>query len=172
MFATIYLPNFYLQAAMRHQPQLREKPVALIETQERKAVITQLNEAADTFGVCKGMTPSQGLARSLSLIIKIRASEQEKLIDEILLQHAFALSPYVEATAPGVCTIQFTDNRNLKGKLSRVIEQLIKHEMIAQAGIAPLADTSFLAAHLARPVLEINDPKKFLGPLPIETLAM
>jgi hypothetical protein len=36
MFTTIYLPNFYLQAAMRHQQQLREKPVALIETQTRK----------------------------------------------------------------------------------------------------------------------------------------
>jgi hypothetical protein len=35
MFATIYLPNFYLQAAMRHQRELRAKPVALIKEQER-----------------------------------------------------------------------------------------------------------------------------------------
>jgi len=172
MFATIYLPNFYLQAAMRHQPNLREKSVALIETQERKAVITQLNECAEEVGVYKGMTPSQGLARCLSLIIKIRATEQEKLMGEILLQHAFSLSPYVEATAPGVCTIQFTDKRNLTAKVSRVIKQLTKCEIIAQAGIAPLPDTSFLAAHLARPVLEIDDAKEFLAPLPIETLAM
>ena len=91
---------------------------------------------------------------------------------EILLQHVFSLSPYVEATAPGVCTIQFTDKRNLMTKVSRVIEQLTKCEIIAQAGIAPLPDTSFLAAHLARPVLEIDDAKEFLAPLPIETLAM
>ena len=31
MFATIYLPNFCLQAATRHQPELCEKPVALID---------------------------------------------------------------------------------------------------------------------------------------------
>jgi len=172
MFATIYLPNFYLQAAMRHQPNLREKSVALIETQERKAVITQLNECAEEVGVCKGMTPSQGLARCLSLIIKIRATEQEKLMGEILLQHAFSLSPYVEATAPGGCTIQFNDKRNLTAKVSRVIEHLTKCEIIAQAGIAPLPDTSFLAAHLARPVFEIDDAKEFLAPLPIETLAI
>ncbi len=53
MFATIYLPNFYLQAAMRHQPELCEKPVALIEEQEKKPLIIQLNEAAEKAGIRK-----------------------------------------------------------------------------------------------------------------------
>ena len=44
-------------------------------------------------------------------------------------------------------------------------------EIAAQGGIAPTPDTSFLAAHLANPVLEINNPKEFLAPLAIETLA-
>jgi len=35
-----------------------------------------------------------------------------------------------------------------------------------------LPDTSFLAAHLARPVLQMDDAKEFLAPLPIETLAI
>ncbi len=170
MFATIYLPNFYLQAAMRHQPALRAKPIALIETQERKAVIIELNAAAANFGVRKRMTPSHGLARCLSLLIKIRAREQEILMEEILLQHAFTLSPYVEATAPGVCTVQFTDKCNLAAKVSGVIERLTQCEIIAQAGIASSPDISFLGAHLARPILQIDDAKKFLAPLPIETL--
>src|SRR2546430_3833647 len=57
MFATIYLPNFYLQAATRHQPELRAKPVGLIEEQQRKPVIVQLNEPAEKAGIRKGMTP-------------------------------------------------------------------------------------------------------------------
>jgi len=69
MFATIYLPNFYLQAATRHQPELWEKPVGLIEEQERKPLIIQLNEAAEKAGIRKGMTPSQALARSLRVVI-------------------------------------------------------------------------------------------------------
>lgn len=172
MFATIYLPNFYLQAAMRHQPQLRAKPVGLIEEQDNKPVIIQLNAEAKSAGIGKGMTPSQALARSLQIAIKVRVHAQEKALDAILLQHAFTLSPYVEATAPGVCTIQFTDNRALGPKVARVVERLIKCEIVAQAGIAPLPDTSFLAAHLARPVLEIDKTKEFLAPLPIETLAI
>ena len=172
MFASIYLPNFYLQAAMRHQRELQAKPAALIEEQDKKPVLIQLNEAAEKAGIRKGMTPSQALARSLKVIIKARAHTQEKSIQQLLLYFAFTLSPFVEATAPGVCTIQFTDNRDLKAKVSRIIEQLAECEIAAQAGIAPTPDASFLAAHLARPVLEIDDAKEFLVPLPIETLAL
>jgi protein ImuB len=172
MFATIYLPNFYLQAALRHQPDLRAKPIALIEEQENKPLIIQLNEPAKAAGICKGMTPSQALARDLQVVIKVRARAQEKLIQEILLYYAFTLSPFVESTAPGISTIQFTDNCNLADKIARVIERLAKSEINAQAGIADLPDTSFLAAHLARPVLKIDEPKNFLATLPIETLAI
>jgi nucleotidyltransferase/DNA polymerase involved in DNA repair len=172
MFATIYLPNFYLQAALRHQPELRAQPVALLEEQEKKPVIIQLNEAAEQAGIRKGMSPSQALARYLQVTIKARGRMQEKSIQEMLLHYAFTLSPFVEATRPGICTIQFTDNRDLSAKVSRVIEQLAECEITAQAGIALTPDTSLLIAHLARPVLEINDPKGFLAPLPIETLAM
>jgi protein ImuB len=181
MFATIYLPNFYLQAATRHQPELRAKPVALIEEQERKPVIIQLNEVAEKAGIRKGMTPSQALARWLQVVIKVRAHIQEKSIQEMLIHYAFTLSPFVEATAPGICTVQFTDDFNLSEKarhgesvlrrISRVIQQLAECEITAQAAIAPTPDASFLAAHLARPVLQIENVKEFLAPLPIETLA-
>ena len=172
MFATIYLPNFYLQAATRHEPELWATPVALIEEQEKKPLIVQLNEAAQKAGIRKGMTPSQALARSLQVVIKVRAEMQEKSVQQILLQHAFTLSPFVEDTAPGVCTVQFTDCRNLSEKLCRVIEQLGESEIHAQAAVAPTPDGSFLAAHLARPMLQVEDAKEFLAPLPIQTLAI
>ena len=172
MFATIYLPNFYLQAVLRHQSELATQPVALLNAEDAKPVILQLNPAAERTGVCKGMTPSQGLARCLHLVMKVRSRIQEKLLDEILLQHAFMLAPYVEATAHGICTVEFTDNRNLTDKVSRVIERLTEADVNAQAGIASAPDTSLLAAHLAKPVLQIDDAKKFLAPLPIETLAL
>lgn len=181
---------------MRHQPRLCAKPVALIEEQEKKPVIVQLNDVAEKAGIDKGMTPSQALARSLQIVIKVRTRQQEKSIQKILLHYAFTLSPFVEATAPGICTVQFmkwhrhpADNQLARhgesvppyggrtGSQSyqnvlRVIEQLTECEIRAQAGIAVTPDTSFLAAHLARPVLHIEKVKEFLAPLPIETLAM
>src|SRR5204863_28205 len=83
---------------------------------------------------------------------------------EILLHYAFTLSPFVEATAPGICTVQFTDHRCLQAKVVRVIEQFTKCEISSQAGIAVTPDLSFLAAHLARPVLHIEKVKEFLAP--------
>src|SRR5438045_6548304 len=172
MFATLYLPNFYLQAAMRHQTKLRAQPVALIDPTQKKVTIIELNDAAEKAGVIKGMTPSQALARCLQVVIRTRERAQENLIDKIVLKHAFMLSPFVEATAPGVCMVQFTDNRQLIAKASRVLAKLEKCEVRAHNGIASLRDTSLLAAHLARPLLQIDEPRKFFAPLPIETLAI
>jgi impB/mucB/samB family len=172
MFATIYLPDFYLQAALRHQPELLAHPVALIDDQEKKAVIVQLNSAAEDAGVRIGMTPSQGLARTLALVIKVRSVAQETILQDILLHFAGTLAPYVEDTAPGIATVQFTDTKNLGSKVAGAVAQLAKSEIAAQAGIASTPDASFLAAHLGKPVLEIDDARQFLAALPIEVLAI
>lgn len=172
MFATIYLPDFYLQAALRYLPDLRDKPVALIDDQEKKVVISQLNAAAEQAGVHRGMTPSQGLARCLQLQVRTRRLSQEKIVQEILLHLAGTLAPYVEETGDGIATVQFTHHKNLTQNVMRVIEQLTEAEVIAQAGIAPTPDASFLAAHLATPVLKIGDSRGFLATLPIEVLAI
>ena len=171
MFATLFVPNFYLEAVLRHQPELAGAPVGLIDDREAKAAIIQLNHAAEVAGVRCGMTPSQGLARCLQLVVKTRLRIQEQLLGELLLQFGLSLAPYVEATAPGVCTVQFTDAKNLTRKVERVIGQLRESGIAAQAGIAATPDASLLAAHLANPVLQIEDAKQFLAPLPIETLA-
>jgi len=172
MFATIFLPNFYLQAITRHQPALAEQPLAVLDDTATKAAILQLNEAAQKAGVCAGMTPSQALARCLHLIIKARARQHEQEITDILLHHAFMLSPFVEATAPGVCTVQFMQSNRLTDKLHHVISLLEKCGVTSRAGIASNPDASFLGAHLANPVLQIDQVKEFFASLPIETLIL
>ena len=91
---------------------------------------------------------------------------------ELLLHFCYTLAPYIEATAPGVCTVQFTETKHLRREVERVIAQLQDSGITAQAGIAHTPDASFLAAHLADPVLQVDDAKQFLAPLPIETLAI
>ena len=172
MFATILLPNFYLQALTRHQPALRQKPLALLDATATKALILQLNDAAQNEGVRAGMTPSQALGRCLHLVIKARAREQEQQVSDILLHHAFLLSPFVEATGPGLCTVQFTRPTQLVKKVEHVIDLLARCDVIAKAGIAKNPDASLLAAHLAQPVLQVSETEKFLAPLSIETLAI
>jgi len=166
------LPDFYLQAALWQHPELNSKPVALIDDRETKAAIIQLNAKAAETGVQGGMTPSQGLARSLELIIKTRNHPNEKRIHEILLHFAGTLAPFVEITGPGISTVRFTDGRRVKEKVSIAIEQLADNEILAQAGLGPTAEVSFLAAHFANPILEVNHANDFLTHLPIETLTI
>ena len=170
MFGCLYLADFALQSALRHAPELEREPLAVLASDEARATIWQVTSAAAVAGVHAGMTPSQGLARCLRLTIKARALEQEKIAGEILLHHAATLSPEIESTAPGVCTVRFTTRRNCRENLERVVSQLAELHLTAQAGLAATPDLSFLAACLARPVLAIDDPGEFLAPLPIETL--
>ena len=95
---------------------------------------------------------------------------EEKIADEILLHHAATLAPEIEATAPGICTVRFTSRKKCRENVEGVVRQLAQLQLRAQAGLAATPDLSFLAACLARPVLQIDNPTKFLGPLPIETL--
>jgi hypothetical protein len=170
MFAALYLPNFELQAALRHEPELHQQPVALLDHEASKATIMQLTPKANEAGVSVGMTASQGLARCLDLLIKPRARAQENIVDEILLHHAATLAPEIEATAPGICTVRFTSRKNCRENVERVVRQLAQLQLQVQAGLAPTPDLSFLVACLARPVLQIDHAESFLGPLPIETL--
>lgn len=170
MFAALYLPDFELQAALRQQPELHRQPVALLDHEEAKAKIFQVTKSAAAAGVRASLTASQGLARCLSLIIKPRARAQEKIAGEILLHHAAMLAPEIEATAPGVCTVHFTSLKNYRENTERVVRQLALLHLTAQVGLATTPDLSFLAACLARPVLQIDDLPEFLGRLPIETL--
>lgn len=171
MFATLLVPNFFLQAALRHAPDLREKPVALLDDQEAKAIIIQLNERAEEAGIHVGMTPSQGLARCMELVVKTRDRLQERLLADTVLQCAFTLSPDVEGTATGVWTIQFTDTRLIRENVTRVVTTLGVMGITARGGIAHTPDASLLAAHMAKPVLQLGDTKTFLASLPLEVLA-
>ena len=65
MFGTIFVPDFALQAVLRHQPELqRQVPVAVLqEAGAAKPLIFECNAAAVASGVEVGMTSSQGLAR-------------------------------------------------------------------------------------------------------------
>ena len=175
LFATLYLPNFQLQAALRQavfidQGRAAETRATALVGNEKKPVVLQLNEAAQKQGVHRGMSPSQALARSLGLLLVSPQPEQETALQEIVLEQAFTLSPYVEATAPGIATVQFMDARNRENEIFQVIEHFKTCGISARAGLGPTPDISFLAAHLAAPILQVTDASEFLAPLPLEVL--
>src|SRR5256885_1357127 len=103
MFAAIYIPDFALQAVLRHEPELLSQPVVLVDP--KTSVVIQLTPAARAAGVNEGLTSTQALARCPGVVIRNRSLRQENVASEIVLQCAYCFSPAIEATSPGVSTL-------------------------------------------------------------------
>ena len=173
MFGVISLPDFALQAALRHQPACsRHEPVAILggDTAAKPGII-QCNASALATGVQAGMTSSQALGRCGHLRLLCRSPMQETAAALALLESAFSCSPWVEATGEGVCTFELRHPRPTDEDLAgRVIDHLARLDLQARVGFAANPDLALLAAHAARPVLVVHDSHAFLVDLPITAL--
>src|SRR2546425_3641761 len=105
MFAVIHLPQFDLQAALRHEAGLWSKSIALVDPALNTPRVRDVTEAARTAGVTQGLTPTQALARCREVIIRHRSPGQEAAATSAVLQGAYNFSPHIEDTAPGAVTL-------------------------------------------------------------------
>src|SRR4051794_35016651 len=105
MFAVVHLPQFSLQAVLRHEPELWSKPVALVDPSVRTPLVCEMTEPAGQAGVTPGLTATQAMARCGQVLLRPRSLRQEAAATNALLQCAYAFSPHLENTAPGVCTL-------------------------------------------------------------------
>jgi protein ImuB len=188
MFAVLYLSEFALQAVRRLEDDgaggaegkrghggARDLPVALLAAGAR-AVVAECNPAARAAGVEPGLTVPQALARCDRLVVRAPQAAAESEARAMLLAAAFSVSPAVEATAGGVCTIQI-DGLSADHRVSAVeaaVERLAAGGLRAAAGIA---STALLALYAARVADHNPSPRvlavpagagrSFLAPLPL-----
>ena len=158
VFAVIHIPDFSLQSLLRADPQLHTRAVVVLDDSGTKGRISQMTPTARAAGVTEGMSPTQAMARSAGLVVKARSLILEKTAGEIMLQCAYAVSPSIEATAPGVCTL---DLERIKSPIDegfgRVILELLRpFDLRAQIGIADTPDLAFQAARSASPVRMVH----------------
>ena len=182
MFVVLLLPDFRLQSALRHRDELRTRPAALVDDE----AVLEINSAAADAGVTAGMPSVQALARCPQLALLPRSAASEQVVQAALTEAAFSLSPNVEATAGGCCTVdvmrtllsaepppshargqacpRHDDWHTLAGK---VVAHLTALGLRAQLGVAPNPDLAFLAARRAQPVLVVQSPTAFLSQLAV-----
>ncbi|MDA1278355.1 MAG: DNA polymerase Y family protein [Verrucomicrobia bacterium] len=172
MFAVIFIPDFSLQAVLRSEPELHGAPVALVNEAGGKGTISQFTQSARIAGVVEGMTPTQATARSPGIIIKNRSFAQEKTAGDVLLHSACQFSPSIEATAPGVCTLDLKGLRHLIDEKfgGEIIDLLARFHLRAKVGIAENPGLALQAARLAEPFLRVNDRIQFLAKAPLENI--
>lgn len=175
MYAVIYIPAFSLQAALRLEPELHCKPVALIDEQLTKPVVIQSTVSAEQAGVTEGLTSTQALARCPQIIFRSRSSSLEAGASEALLHAAYAFSPRIEATAQDACTLdikgwRFNSAAGFERFGSQIISALSPLNLAGQVGIAPTPLLAFHAARRADPYLQVERPDSFIRSLPIKAL--
>lgn len=166
-FACLYMPEFLLQANLRHEPGALSRPHALVEGAYVVAATRKAREA----GIALGMTGSQA-AQFAS--VRQRSKAQEDSAQAALLDCALSSSPRVEDTAAGAVVM------DLEG-LGRVPPSKIASEVAARAKEAGLRirlafasnpDTAILAARGFRGVTVIpcGEEARKLAELPVNLL--
>jgi len=172
MYAVIYISEFFLQASLRAEPELGKQPVVLIDGDEKKPVVLQFTEAARAAGIAEGMTPTQALARCTRLQIKGRSASQEQAATDALLQCAYSFSPSIEATGPGVCTLDLAGlpNLQLKELANEMRQRLAMILLPAQIGIGENPWLALLAARAGNPCCIVTNSTEFLNGLPVESV--
>ncbi len=171
MFATIWLPRFRLQAALRWRGAV--DAAALVDEQSARSVIIEANAAAEARGVRAGMPSTQALARCAGLRILPRSPAQEAACNAVVLEIAGAFSPRVELTADGACTLDL--RRAPRGACWQRMAESMRARLgagglDAWVGVAPNADHAMLAAKCAGPVSVVYDAAEFCARLPVEAL--
>jgi protein ImuB len=146
-------------------------PTALLD-QDGIHVI-ELNPAAERAGIHPGVSTSQAIARASELVLYPRTLSNEQHLQDTLLQLAYRYSPFVENSAPGICTLDLKGKRIRKHQpwLRELLAQLRSVGLKAQAGIGPNPEIALQAAKIADPILEISQHSHLLHSLPLESLA-
>ena len=171
-YGVLFVPEFQLQATLRHQPELLEEPVALLEIDGTKSRVKEMNGPARRSQVVCGMTPTQALARCAELHLLHPNPGHNRGAGEVLLQVAETLSPFLESTLDGVVTVELPEERIFEEDdlQKKAVEALRALGLEVNVGVARTPDLALLAARAATPVRIVRDEADFLAPLPLEVL--
>ncbi|MEX2044725.1 MAG: hypothetical protein WD941_05175, partial [Opitutus sp.] len=165
MYAVLHIADFDLHAVLRNEPGVSCRPAALVTAVRRKSVVLAANPAARSHGIEAGMPAPQAMARCPGLVIRTPDEAAGTDARAALLAAGFMLSPTIEDTAAGVCTIDLKggDPAKVGPAATAAIAELAQLGLPATAGIAA---TPLLALYAARAAVQDLSPSSFPPPLP------
>ena len=111
-FASVFVPNFMVQAIVRTEPELRERGVALVDGNPPLWKIIAANGFAMKAGIQVGMGGSQAKQFG-SVEIRQRSASQERVAHAALLDVGWSVSPRIEDTAPDTMVIDIAGMASL-----------------------------------------------------------
>ena len=194
--ACILVEDFPLAAVMRQSPNLRERPLALVESAGRRDATGVANmecrfvsARARAMGARAGMTVARARAAAAGLAVMSRSPAAEASATEALIDAALSFSPLVEASTGGKVYLDLGDLERLYRRRpgidssgadadeTALAQEAMGHVarlgMDAAVGIASSKEVALLAARCggAR-VIAAGRESEFLGWLPLDLLKL
>ncbi len=181
-FACIFIPDFPVQAVIRQDPDLRNKPVAIFEGAAPLTKVFAANATARALGVELGMTKLQAEACP-GVERRWRSPSQEVTAHAALLDCAWTISPRIEESENGSeadllgtvvldiagCEKLFGSQQKIADDLKRIAAEVGLEANVSIAGnpeAAVCAARGFAGITLIPPGKEAD----CLGPLPLSAL--
>src|ERR1700688_2382217 len=182
-FACIYVPNFPVAAALRAEPELQARAVAIIEGKPPLEKIVAVDEKATRLGIAPGMTKAQAELCSV-LALRPRSPLQESAAHAALLDCAHSFSPCVEDASCDTALFDLAGMQSLLGSLPEISRAISNRAttlgLAANVAVASNPEAAVLAARglcgagtLARvgvTVIPAGKEAERLGPLPVKVL--
>jgi protein ImuB len=175
-FASIYVPNFLVQAVMRGERSLRDTAIALVDGTPPVWNVVAMNEAARQAGIELGMAKSQA-AQFLGVEIRRRSRAQEAAAHGALLDLGWSVSPRVEETAADTLVLDLTGLAALLGSDEKIAGQI--EQIAAGLGLevrVAMAANLDVAVHAARgfagiTLIPAGEEARYLASLPVGVLS-
>lgn len=174
-FASIHIPGFLIQALVRGEPGLRNRPIALIDGAAPLWKVVAANEAALRAGIQIGMTKSQA-TQFCDIEIRHRSQPQERAAHAALLDLGWSMSPRIEDTAPDTIVVDVAGLSSLFGAAGNIAREFVARAarlgLAANVAIASNIEATLLASRGFAGITLIppGEERRQLGDLSVETL--
>jgi protein ImuB len=149
MFACIHVPEFSVAVAVRHQPELRQRAVVVVDGKPPLCTVIGLNALARRAGIECGMTRLQ-VEQLFEASVHQRSAAEETSAHAALLDCASGFSPRVEDTAADTVVLDIDGLDRIFGSeqelAANLAERLAALGLPANIGIAANPDAAVCAA--------------------------
>ncbi|WP_375257574.1 DNA polymerase Y family protein [Citreimonas sp.] len=148
---SLWFPRLGAERAIRTEPFLADRPLAIVEQDGPSQVLSSLSLAASGAGLHRGQPLRDATAMCADLVTRPRDSRAERAFLDALHRWAGKFSPWVSAERPEALVVDLTGCAHLFGGESALAEQVAQD--CADLGLTVrlgLADTLGAAWALAR----------------------
>ena len=159
MYTVIDIPRFALQAVLRLEEGLRGRPVVLVDESLAKPMVIDCTRAAERAGALPGLSLPQAIARCEEVVVRYCSEKAEALAGRALFDCAYSLSPRVEETYPGVCSIGLVgvNWKTLVGSCQEIVSVLRGLGLRGRIGVGTTPDIALFVARKSKGVTVVGE---------------